>query len=152
MSFDVIDENGDGSDEVAITVNGVALVELVRVAQQPWADRDGNPDLAGSYVGLSPWDIRGIAAHFLDDPQALEFEDGDTVLLGCGCGTWGCWPLTTDILLTDDEVTWTHFRQGFRDWDLSDLGPFTFDRAAYERGLGELDLRMSLHPSGVTGA
>lgn len=125
--------------EIAIIINGVSLIELARTAEQPWADREGKPDLAGSYEGLQPWVIGGSAAHFLDDPHAVWFDDGDTVLLGCQCGEWGCWPLTADVHATDTQVAWSHFRQGHRDWDLSALGPFVFDRSQYEHALHELD-------------
>jgi hypothetical protein len=63
------------------------------------------------------------------------FEDGDTVLLGCECGEWGCWPLTARVEIGDGVVRWTGFRQGHRDWDLSALGPFEFELEQYMTAL-----------------
>ena len=50
----------------------------------------------------------------------------------------GCWPLTTDVSVEEASVTWSHFRNGHRDWDLTGLGPFTFDRSQYETALSIL--------------
>jgi hypothetical protein len=47
----------------------------------------------------------------------------------------GCWPLTARVTVTDATVTWREFRTGHRDWDLSGVGPFIFDRHAYEATL-----------------
>lgn len=46
--------------------------------------------------------------------------------------------LPARIEVADSDVTWSGFRQGHRDWDLGDLGPFHFGRAAYERAVAEL--------------
>jgi hypothetical protein len=64
-----------------------------------------------------------------------EFGDGETILLGCVCGEPSCWPLTAQVEVGDATVTWTGFRTGHRDWDLSGLGPFVFDRHQYETAL-----------------
>lgn len=141
-------DDSAGTTEIMITISGAPLIDLARTAEQPWADGEGNPHLAGSYMGLGPWAIGGSSAHFLTQPRAVWFGDGDTVLLGCDCGEWGCWPLTADISASDDRVVWTHFRQGHRDWDLSTLGPFTFARAAYEQALHELDEELRALPGG----
>lgn len=121
---------------IEIEINGQRLEEFARVAELPLASSDGEPDLAGMYApfgasGLWP----DIAPHFMGSPTASWFNDGDTVLIGCECGEWGCWPLTADIVINRSEVTWSHFRQGHRDWDLSGLGPFVFERAQYEAAL-----------------
>lgn len=98
-------------------------------------EAEGNESLAGSYSPLTLADIRGDSQHFLGRPKASWFEDGDTVLLGCDCGEWGCWPLTTMVAVTPSLVVWSNFRHGHRTWDLSALGPFHFDRTAYESSL-----------------
>ena len=116
-------------------VDGVRLQDLIRPVEQPFADREGKPDLAGAYAGLPgstiPWPTR----HLLGDPLLSWYDDGDTVLLGCECGDPGCWPLTAHVEVTDSSVTWYHFRTGHRDWNLSDLEPLVFDRTQYERAL-----------------
>jgi hypothetical protein len=122
--------------EVDIFVNGRELSELAGEVELPFARAEGKPHLAGSYASLNV-DLVG-AGHFRGDPALTWFDDGDTVLLGCDCGEWGCWPLTVDVAVTEGRVAWSHFRQGHRDWDLSALGPFEFDRAQYDAALAEL--------------
>lgn len=129
---------------ITIAINGTPLVDLARIVEQPWAIREGRPHLAGNYVGMAPAEIGGSASHFLATPRATWFGDGDTVLLGCDCGAWGCWPLTADISVSDGGVSWHHFRHGHRDWDLSALGPFRFGRADYDRALRVLERKMRM--------
>lgn len=119
-------------------VNGTSLIELARRVEREPAAADGQPDLAGAYAGLVVYGpaSRSWAGLFLDTGGAdTWFGDGDSSLLGCTCGDTGCWPLTALVVIDDDTVTWSHFRTGHRDWDLGDLGPFRFQRAAYESAL-----------------
>lgn len=118
--------------QLIVLINGRPLVELVRPIELPHAAAEGNPQLAGDYSPLVLWDIDRDGKHFLGQPVATWFEDGDTVLMGCPCGEWGCWPLTVQIEVNAQTVRWAGFRNGHRDWDLSDLGPFEFDRVDYE--------------------
>ena len=118
-------------------VNGVSLIELARQVELGPATADGRPDLAGIYAGLAVEGMtpRQWAGLYLDDGAETWFGDGDSCLLGCSCGDTGCWPLTAHVVVEDDTVTWSHFRTGHRDWDLGALGPFVFERAAYEAAL-----------------
>ena len=120
---------------VAIHVDGHKLQDLARVVEHPFAEAEGNASLAGSYAGLSPSTVARGSRHFMGEPDEVWFGDGDTILLGCVCGEPGCWPLTAQVAVGDATVTWTGFRTGHRDWDLSGLGPFVFDRRQYERAL-----------------
>lgn len=122
--------------EVDIVVNGRKLSQLAGEVELPFARAEGNPSLAGSYASLAVALVGGD--HFRGEPSLTWFEDGDTVLLGCHCGEWGCWPLTAEVTVTEDRVVWSHFRQGHREWDLAALGQFEFDRAQYEAALEEL--------------
>lgn len=119
-------------------VNGVRLAEHARAIELPSAIAADQAHLAGNYAGLvGPflWPSR----HFLDEPHEQWFFDGDTTLLGCTCSVAGCWPLTAIVALDETTVRWSGFRMGHRDWDLSALGPFVFDRDQYERALGRPD-------------
>lgn len=58
-------------------------------------------------------------------------------VLGCTCGIVECWFLMVEITLLDDVVIWSDFEQFHRPWVYA-LGPFVFDRAAYERALEPL--------------
>lgn len=120
---------------VAILVNGRRLEALARDVELSHAVDEGSPNLAGDYSPLSLDDIRGDRMHFLGRPVTTWFDDGDTVLMGCPCGEWGCWPLTVRVEVGATSVEWSGFRNGHRDWDLTDLGPFVFDRAQYDNAL-----------------
>ncbi len=136
-----IEDPGSGP-EISIEVNGRQLQHLARDVEHVHAQAEGKPGLAGDYAGLSPLQVRGSARHFLGEPRASWFEDGDTVLMGCSCGEWDCWPLTARVLAGGDVVRWTTFRTGHRDWDLSALGPFEFARLQYEAALSSSGLTM----------
>jgi hypothetical protein len=124
---------------VALRVNGRDLADLVRDVELPYAERDGQPDIAGSYMGLSPREALHPSRHLLDDPDlGLSAHDTTkTTLLACGgCGEPGCWPLLADVRVEDDVVRWSSFEQPYRPkWDLAALGPFTFERSQYEAAL-----------------
>ena len=94
------------------------------------------PNLAGAYAGLAIGDPASTEWQqwYLGEGMSW-FGDGDTCLLGCGCGDTGCWPLTAHVEIGPQAVRWHGFRNGHRDWDLSGLGPFVFARDAYERAL-----------------
>ncbi len=121
--------------EVRILVNEERLEDLARVVELPHAKAEGNPRLAGDYEPLELGDIASDRKHFLGEPVATWFGDGDTVLMGCGCGAWGCWPLTVRVDVDASSIRWHDFRNGHRDWNLDTLGPFLFDRQQYEAAL-----------------
>jgi hypothetical protein len=127
----------DGSTCLDIKIDGVRLQEHARRAEITSAAAEGEPELAGAYDGLTPlhavcWPSR----HFLGEPALPATDDGDTVLLGCDCGDWGCWPLVARVEVAAATVTWHHFKNPHRAaWDLNRLGPFTFERAQYEASL-----------------
>jgi hypothetical protein len=121
--------------EIGILINGQRLEVLAQEVELAPATAEGNPTLAGDYSPLALSNIRSDLRHFLGAPVARWFEDGDTVLMGCPCGEWGCWPLTARVDVEPSAVHWHGFRNGHREWDLSDLGPFDFDRGQYELAL-----------------
>ncbi|MDA1362445.1 hypothetical protein O1R50_22665 [Glycomyces luteolus] len=126
---------------VWIWVDGVPLEEWARRVELPFAEAEGKPDLAGGYEGLSArMDILWPSRHFLGEPRYSWFDDGDTVLLGCTCGDWGCWPLVADVVESEDSVSWSRFRNGHRaNWDLEAVGPFIFERPQYEAALRQAE-------------
>jgi len=136
------EEFPDDLKQIRIEVNGTELPELVREVELPAARAEGDAELAGGYIGLVPGYVRvDLAGQFLGGGGATPFESADekVQLLGHDCGEVGCSPLLARITVTDDTVTWEDFEQPTReDWDYSDLGPFRFDRAQYERALFEL--------------
>lgn len=126
---------GDGPFPVIVPhLSGVPLDELVRPVELPAARREGNPQLAGRYAGLAEDSVRWPSRHYLGEP-VLSFGEGDTVLLGCGCGAWGCWPFSALVTVDEDAVTWSGYRTGHRDWDYGNLRDFAFDRDQYEQAV-----------------
>ncbi|WBB55660.1 hypothetical protein [Verrucosispora sp. WMMD573] len=116
-------------------LNDISLSDMVRTAELPFARREGKPNLAGSYAGLLGDSVRWPSRHYLGDPVLSWFGDGDTVLLGCTCGDWGCWPFTAMVTVAEDTVNWSGYRTGHRDWGYQELLPVTFDRLQYEEAL-----------------
>jgi hypothetical protein len=137
LAFDVVQirYRRHTNKALGILINGERLQDLARVVEMPHAAAENNPKLAGDYVPLALSDIDSDRNHFLGHPVATWFEDGDTVLMGCACGDWGCWPLTVRVDVNESTVRWHDFRNGHREWDLSALGPFVFDRLEYEAAL-----------------
>ena len=142
VRFELAPAGGDFPDDlrqIRIEVNGVDLPELVRDAELPSARAEGEPDLAGNYVGLVAGYMRiDLAGQFLGGQGTPLFTRADekTALLGCGCGEVGCSPLMARVTVTDETVTWDEFEQPQRpEWDYDDFGPFTFARGEYERAL-----------------
>ena len=133
----------EGLRQIKIEVNGVELPELVRGAELPSAQADDEEEVAGNYIGLVAGYMRiDLAGQFLGGQGTPMFDesDGKTALLGCGCGDVGCSPLKARITVTDETVTWDEFEQPTRPgWDYEGFGPFTFDRAQYERALMAID-------------
>lgn len=137
LAFDVVQvQFGRRANKaLGILINGERLEDLARVVEMPHAVAESTPKLAGDYAPLALSDINSDRNHFLGHPVVTWFEDGDTVLLGCPCGEWGCWPLTVRVDVNESSVRWHTFRNGHREWDLSALGPFVFDRLEYEAAL-----------------
>jgi hypothetical protein len=110
----VIDGPGCPFDGVAIMVYNTPLEELARLVEMPHALAEDAPNLAGDYHPLGLEDIGCDRTHFFGHPVATWFNDGDTVLMGCPCGEWACWPLTVRVEVTDVTVRWHDLRTGHR--------------------------------------
>lgn len=116
-------------------VGGVPLPDLLGRIERTSAVREGKPELAGSYAGLIDESVRWPGRHYLGEPVLTWFGDGDTVLLGCECGEWGCWPFTAMVTVDRDAVVWSGYRNGHRDWDYSELWDLVFERTQYEEAV-----------------
>ncbi|GAA0924935.1 hypothetical protein [Virgisporangium aurantiacum] len=136
---------------VDIAVDGVSLIQRVRELELPYAEAEEierasefadlppgtlAQELAGNYMPLSTnfaWPSR----HFLGERLELPHggDEGETMVLGCTCGINDCWALLTRVVLTEQTVTWSGFRNNSRNWDLSGLGPLVFNRSQYEDSL-----------------
>ena len=124
-------------DHVAgILINGVPLARLAEDHEVP------RYELKSNYLGLPLSDVAPPAGHFRGEAEPHYDYHGRIQVLGCNCGIPGCWPLVCVISTSADTVTWSDFRQPFRDvgsdqghWSYDGFGPFTFDRVQYEAAL-----------------
>ncbi|MEU8437612.1 hypothetical protein AB0F18_32895 [Streptomyces sp. NPDC029216] len=135
-----------------IRVDGTDLREpLVEAVRPAWEAeeffREKSPQeaeefLRHQYGGLTALDFGEgddrAARHFLGEGRGELWDGatGTTVVLGCVCGVWECGPLYARIDATADTVTWSGFRMPYRAaGDVLPLGPYVFDRGAYERAV-----------------
>jgi hypothetical protein len=141
--------HGGGSDcrEVAISINGRDLVEILTDIEMPCAVAEGSPTIAGGYLGLPPQDVVPPSRHFLGDPKWGVYKDIDLVsVLECSdCRMPGCWPFMVKITLEEDRVVWSDFRQPHQGpsnkasyWTYKEMKPFIFDRGQYMSALEKL--------------
>ena len=133
-----VDEPSSSFVAAQIHIDQTSLIDLLKQFEQPLANREGSPDLAGSYGWLS----KESAFNSL---KGLENRaNGKVILLGCICGIDECWPLLARVETTETTVIWSDFEQPYRSsnhpnsWDYSGFGPFVFDRIAYETELEKL--------------
>ncbi len=119
-------------------VDGVGLIELVTAAEFGHVQRESQSrDLAPAAGDYGPWSLLD-ADTYLGSLDAGESEPRHKVeFADCSCGNLGCWPLVASVYSFDSHVVWADFEQLHRDWILA-LGPYVFERAAYERVLSPM--------------
>lgn len=147
---------GGGFQSVEILINGIGLIEIVREVELPHALREYDERLAegesaeglgprgalaGNYLYLNADEVFLPSRNLLGEPYPHGFRidpadplNRKSLLLQCTCGITDCWFLLATITVAEDRVVWSDFRQFHRDWQY-DLGPFVFERTAYERQL-----------------
>ena len=111
-------------------VGGVGLVDRVAAYE-----RDQGYEPAGDYGGLVPAHFRfgDLTTYFRGEERRQSPGPGRLWLLGCDCGEVGCWPLEARVTVAGESVTWSEFRQPFREaWSYEGFGPFVFHRPAYD--------------------
>ena len=138
-------DSGELVSTVTIWINGCNFLETVRDVEMPFAMKEGHPNRAGGYIGLSLAAIPDLWSHFHGDTLPYFSEDGKTYLFGCVCGEPGCWSLQASIDVDENTVTWSDFEQPHRGqhsrashWQYDGLGPLVFDRDQYEEALTSL--------------
>lgn len=125
--------------EVDIVINGRELIDLVREVELPFAEAEGQPELADRYQNHTSDIIFLPSRHFLPETGA----DITDVFI-CFCGESYCWPLRAQITVEEERITWSDFHQPHRRdpkgpvWRYDGLGPFVFDRRQYEAELGKM--------------
>jgi hypothetical protein len=133
-----VDEHSSWFTAAQIQIDQTSLIDLLRQFEQPLADREGSPNLAGSYGWLDK-ETAKVGLQGLSN-----FRNSKIMLLGCTCGIDECWPLLARVEMTETSVIWRDFEQPYRSenhpnpWDYSGFGPFVFDRNAYQAELEKL--------------
>lgn len=123
------------STVVSIFINDINLIDIVKGIELPYATKEGTPEIAGSYSGLYAFQLWDEMLK-VRKPQS-EFPPE---VLGCECGSPGCWPLSLKITDKGNAIVWSDFDNPYRtnlpvpndNWDYSKLGPFCFDKEQYE--------------------
>jgi hypothetical protein len=88
-----------GREVVNIYINDRNLIEILKEYEKPFAFAEGDPELAGRYMGLSPKEVFYPSKSFLgcDEPKT-------TILICSGCADPGCWSFDVKITVTHDKI------------------------------------------------
>lgn len=148
VNFRWLPEAYGGSGELAISIDGEPLADIIRRTEEPFAAQPDELAAPGQYSGMRSyglmksvvWQFQGRrGSHSWAGPQ------DKTALLACQCGEVACWPLMARITLARDVVVWGDFEQPHRKgkgrtqlWDYGDLS-FVFDRQQYMESLRSAD-------------
>ena len=121
--------NGESFTEVAVTINGEPLLELIRRREQSFAAKDGQASIAGDYAYLSLIDFEELFLRAALEADLAQ-DERDVVLLGCPCGIWSCWYLALKIKFETETVKLYEFKNLRRkDWQYG--LEFKFDRVSF---------------------
>ena len=143
ISFKVVSSSEWFGDVVAIEIDGMSLIDLVREIEMPMATNEGAPNIAGAYMGIAAMNHLPPSQHFLGVHDRPVRDDAKTDVLWCrDCGEPGCWPLNVSISTDGDIVTWSEFEQPHRrgtngnpPWVYDEFGPFVFRIKQYRDAL-----------------
>ena len=140
---EVVDPRGRLLKTADLFVNGRNFLDIIRDTEQPFADAEGHPRIAGKYIGI-PWKLAIFPSrHLLGEyPPIVPAGWDQGQLLRCTCGDAGCWPLLARIIVEGATIRWTDFKQPHRGptsrtshWRYDALPDLIFDRTAYEAAL-----------------
>jgi hypothetical protein len=135
LGFDLLREQQ--VDWVVPTIAGSRLIDLVREYE-----RSMGYEPAGSYAGLilSFLNFGQLDQHY----EGRGFDAPQAVVLGCGCGESGCWPLLVSVTTEPGYVTWSEFSQPHRpNWDYAGMGTYRFERWQFDQAVQDLIRRVT---------
>lgn len=127
-----------GGPSLKILIDGIDLIERVRVVEAPYDEK-----VAGKYASPPTRVLPPCQLFFGVIPDGFGWVscatiEGTVPILGCTCGTEGCWPLHVAIEVNEAEntVEWTGFINPFRrNWTYLGLGPFLFRLDQYQQAI-----------------
>ena len=96
-------DSGYESSLVNIFIDDIPLAKIMKAYEMPMATKEGHPDLAGGYHAIEV--LSSLEKYYLGKDKAdWGDEENKTALLGCECGTVGCWPLLCKISLQGNRL------------------------------------------------
>lgn len=130
-----------GGPSIRIIIDGIDFIERVRQVELAY-----DAKVAGQYAGPPTRVLPPCRLFYGEIPEDAGWVSSATIegtvpILGCPCGTEGCWPLHVAIEIdeADNTVSWSGFKNPFRNsWDYEGLGPFRFHLNAYQSALERL--------------
>jgi hypothetical protein len=132
LGFDLLRE--DQVDWVVPTIDGTRLIDIVREYERSMRFQP-----AGSYSGLDPREFGPLDQHYQGQGRGAP----QAILLGCGCGESGCWPLLVSVATEAGFVTWSEFSQPHRpNWDYAGMGTYRFERWQFDKAIQNLAWRV----------
>lgn len=127
---------------VIILINGLDIIEKLKIYELPLAKKENAEQIAGGYDGLTPDELYT----YLIDQNEIDKPENKVTILGCHCGVIGCWPIEINIIKESNKIIWTNFEQPHRSidshnfWDYTDFGNFEFEIDNYYNELENLKL------------
>lgn len=121
-----------------IFINNTDLIDTLAKFEKPFAQKENQENIAGSYEGLSP---EYLYENLTGKPI---FEDNKTIILECTCGCEGCWDFLVEIKENNREIIWTNFenihrgRESHNFWDYSTFSDLKFDKTEYLQEISKL--------------
>lgn len=140
------------ADMVRILVNDQDLLELITEVEvgerlKFYEERMAKGEYPGKFNpkeqyfnGLAPDYVFFPSRRFLGDDEATGHEahhsNGKVAIFECTCGEEGCGSVAVRITVSTDIVVWDAFENHWAtEHDLSQIGPFVFDRIQYFEAL-----------------
>jgi len=141
-------ESNYGDETVRFVVDGTDLRALVYQAEREMGEVSPN-DYDGPQASVVAPPSNHLYGEAASDWISSGSIPGTVLLLGCTCGTEGCWPLHVRIEVSDDVVRWTGFANPYRkQWTYEALGTFEFGRSEYDAAIRVLETPASVFLSG----
>jgi uncharacterized protein (DUF3820 family) len=142
LEFKITKKEISGRETLSVNVfvNDKNLIDLLKEYELPFAKKEGHPDIAGTYSGMTPKDFLYwfIKADWPGENNHAIFECSS-------CGEVGCWPMIVSVSKEGNKVKWFNFNQPYRgpklgesSWDYSDFPTFEFSVENYNAEFDKL--------------
>lgn len=120
-------------------IDGKSLISILREIELPFARKEGCPEIAGAYDGISI-SCDFFSSGYYSGENKIQQSDAKTPLLLCDCSCAGCWDFVAKIVKTNKKIIWKNFEQVHREnWNYDELGILEFDKEQFENAAKELE-------------